>query len=284
MIVSASRRTDVPALYWDWFLGRLRAGYALSRNPMNRNQVKRVDLSAAEGFVFWTKNAEPILGRLGALSGRAYYFQYTITPYGPDVEPGLPGAAARVDALRRLADEVGPGRVHWRYDPVLISDRHPAAWHEDRFGQLAARIAGSARGCTFSFLDAYRKIERPLRALGAARPDEADRHRLARSFAEAAGEAGMPLFTCCEGGEYGRYGVRPGHCIDAGLLAELAGRPVPDAPDRNQRPDCACARSADIGAYDTCTHGCKYCYANASAEAALRRAGRHDPLSEFLTD
>ncbi len=283
MIVSASRRTDIPALYWDWFLNRLRAGYALARNPMNLNQVKRVDLTVegCEGFVFWTKNAESMLQKIDPLDGRAYYFQYTITPYGTDVEPRLPGTQARIDALRRLADRIGADRVHWRYDPVLLTGRYPLGFHEDMFHKMAEQIQGYARGCTFSFLDRYRKIERNLGALGAERPDEAGRHQLAQSFAKT---RGMPLYTCCEGTDYAQYGVRQGRCVDAGLLSGLAGRLVADRPEKNQRPGCACAQSTDIGAYDTCTHGCKYCYATASDKTVAARIARHDPASAFMVD
>ncbi len=283
MIVSASRRTDIPALYWDWFLNRLDAGYALTRNPMNAKQVKRVDLTpeGAGGFVFWTKHAAPILDRLGPLDGRVYYFQYTVTPYGQDIEPGLPDTRSRIDALRRLSDRIGPERVHWRYDPVLLTDRYGVGFHEDAFARMAGQIRGYARGCTFSFLDLYKKIERNLAALRAEPPDEAVRHQMAKSFAEA---AGMPVFTCCEGAEYARHGVGQGRCVDAALLEALGGRLIPAKRDPNQRPGCGCAQSADIGAYDMCTHGCRYCYATVSEKAVAEKRKRHDPRSAFLVD
>ena len=284
MIVSASRRTDVPAFYWPWFLSRLDAGYAMTRNPMNAHQLRRVELTdqAVDGFVFWTKNPTPMLDKLDPLDGRAYYFQYTITPYGSDVEPDLPPKQNMLDAMRLLVDRVGTERVVWRYDPILLSPTHSISWHVDRFAAMTNMLRGYTDNCTISFLDLYRKIMKRLDAISARTPDADERIALARAFVNIGAAQGIAISTCVEGDEYADVGVRRGRCVDADRLSRIAGHALDIPRDRNQRPGCTCAQSVDIGAYNSCPHGCAYCYANASPAAVAKHAARHDPASPFL--
>ena len=189
MIVSVSRRTDVPAYYSEWFFRRLRAGYACVRNPMNPRQISQVSLlpEAVDGFVFWTKNPTPMLDRLTALADYAYYFQYTLTPYGRDVEANLPDKRTVLcDAFCRLSDATTPSQVIWRYDPVILTPKHSLQWHIDQFGALAQRLDGYTQKCTFSFLDMYRKIEAPMRGLDARAVSLEDMNVLAAAFARIA--------------------------------------------------------------------------------------------------
>ena len=143
MIVSASRRTDIPNYYSDWFFNRLKAGYALVKNPMNAAQIRRVELSpeAVDCFVFWTKNPAPMLPRLEELRDYAFYFQFTLTGYGRDIEPGIPHKReVMLDVFRQLAGRVGKERVIWRYDPILITDRYTPEYHVRTFGEIAAAL------------------------------------------------------------------------------------------------------------------------------------------------
>ena len=279
MIVSASRRTDIPALYSDWFFRRLADGEVLVHNPVNPRQVRRVSLlpGDVDGFVFWSRNPAPMLDRLHLPGDIPFYFQVTLTPYGPDIEPGLPPEGQRVDTILRMADRLGPQKTVWRYDPVFLSPSWTPERHEERFGELVHVLSGAVSQCTFSFLDRYRKIEGALSRLGVL-PWTAEAMRgMAGRLSRIAGAAGLRLETCVEDIDLEDLSIGHARCIDARFFGGHEGR-----KDPNQRPACGCAPSVDIGRYDTCIHGCAYCYANAGQAAASRRHAAHDPSSPGL--
>lgn len=285
MIVSASRRTDIPAFYAAWFAARLRDGEVLVRQPYRPRSVIRVDLSAdaVDGVVLWTKNATPFLPVLPALAPRPFYFQFTLNPYGPPLEPGLPELAARIDTFRELSGRIGRHRVIWRYDPVVLSERTPPGYHLEQFDRLSRELCAYTDKCVMSFLDTYARNRRALiqHRLRGATADEM--HEVASGFAAIARGRGLIVESCCEALLSPGSGVLPGRCIDAALLSRIAGKPLAVPRDTGQRPGCGCARSVDIGAYGTCGHGCVYCYANGSAERVRRRRAAHDPESPLLT-
>ncbi len=283
-IVSASRRTDIPACYAEWFFRRIRAGFADVRNPIQPRQVRRVSLRPEDldGLVFWTRNPAPMLPRLGEIPPVPFYFQVTLTGYGPDLEPGLPDEADRVEAIRRLADRIGPDRVVWRYDPVLLTTEHTIPRRLERFADLSARLAGATRRCVISFLDPYRKIAGAMAAYGLSAPDEAQVMALAEGLSDIGRQRGLELRACAEPWDLSSFGIRPSRCIDASLLENIGGRPLGRRRDPHQRPACGCDASVDIGAYDTCPHGCVYCYANRNRATALRLCGTHDPDAPAL--
>jgi hypothetical protein len=269
MIISASRRTDIPAYYSDWFFERLRAGRAIARNPFNPKQGRVVPLDAGEvgGFVFWSKNPQPMIGRLHRLGGYPYYFQYTLNAYGSEIEPAPP-LDARLETLRRLSGLIGPKRVVWRYDPILLNETYTESWHADAFCRLAAALGGHVGRVVISFLDIYGSIAKILRKYGIEAVGEEQMRSVASAIAPIALSAGMKIEACAESADLSPYGITRGRCIDADLLGEIAagcglsGHVKAPAPkDRNQRPECGCARSVDIGAYGTCRCGCIYCYA-----------------------
>lgn len=284
MIISASRRTDIPSYYAEWFFNRLKAGYALTRNPMNRRQVSRISLARADvdAFVFWTKNPKPMLPYLDRLEGYAYYFQFTLNAYDGDVERGLPSLKERVDTFRMLASVIGKGRVLWRYDPILINSRYMPEWHCEMFGRLANLLDGSTERCTISFLDFYRKIEKTMNSLGAYDPSEEVKYALAAAFAKDAAAHGMQLCTCAETLDLKTLGIAHGSCIDGELISKLSHTAFIGKKDRNQRPDCGCVASVDIGCYNTCRNGCAYCYANFSPGVIHKNVSSYRADSELL--
>lgn len=284
MILSASRRTDIPAFYLDWFLERLRQGEILVRNPMRPRQVKRIAFRPADvdGIVFWTKNPAPILGALDRLAEYPFYLLYTLNPYGPDLEGDVPAERERLDVFRRLADRLGPERVVWRYDPIVISDRYNEAFHEDNFSRLAAALSGHTGECKTSFLAPYPKIGRAIRELGLVLPDADAKKRLAARLRQAAENSRIVLSACCDP-DLADAGLVPAACVDAGRLGRIGGRAVPSRKDSGQRKNCSCSESVDVGAYNTCTHACRYCYANHSAGNARANRQAHNPLSPLLS-
>lgn len=283
MIVSVSRRTDIPAHYPDWFFKRLQEGFALARNPFNLRQVSRVNLSidAVDCFVFWTKNPAPMLERLNGLKRYPYYFQYTLNQYSKDIEPGLPSENMRVEAFQRLVDRIGPERVVWRYDPVFLNDIYTVEYHAEAFEKLAAKLHGYTQKCIVSFLDNYAKIKKRITALGITAPNDGQKVKILRSFSAAAKKNGMRLESCAEKTDFSPYGVYPGKCIDHELISSITGKEIAYKKDPNQRKECGCVASVDIGAYDTCPTGCIYCYAS-NTKASVRNNKACDLYSPLL--
>jgi len=278
MILSVSRRTDIPAYYAEWFCRRLEAGFLLVRNPMNPHQVSRIvlDPTVVDGIVFWSKNPAPLMSRLDRLSDYPFYIQYTLTPYGADLEPHVPPREEAMETFLALADKLGPHRLIWRYDPIIFSPDHTAAYHLRAFEQIARRLSGQTRRCVVSFLDFYPIVHRQIPR---AHPLSLDnREELLLSLSERAAYYGMTLTTCAETGSYSLKGIPPGGCIDPGLLGEIGGRPLKAKKASGQRPQCLCCDSIDVGTYSTCRHGCLYCY----AEKGLKKINLHDPSSPIL--
>jgi len=262
MIVSASYRTDIPAFFSTWFAERWAAGFAEVENPYNRKPY-RVSLAPAEvdGIVFWTRAAKPFLPCLDrvAADGVPFFVQYTVTGYGPELEPGVPDWRRSADILHALADRFGPGAAVWRYDPILITDRMPAAWHAERFAVLAEAMAGATDEVVVSFAQFYAKTKRGLAGCGARDPDAAEKRALLATLRDLAAAWGLRLSLCAQP-ELLIDGVREAACIDTERLSRRAGHPI-SAPAKPHRPTCRCAQSRDIGAFATCRFGCRYCYA-----------------------
>ena len=284
MILSASRRTDIPAFFSGWFMNRLREGYVLVRNPMNYHQVSKIELSPAvlDCIVFWTKNPRPILPYLAEISeSYPFYFQYTLNAYGKDIEQNLPDVGERVRTLQTLADAIGKERVIWRYDPVLLSPTYDIRWHAETFGRLAKELAPFIESAVFSCFDPYPKVENYIRSQKARPCEQTETETLAREFSSVAKANRLTLKTCAEAVDLEKYGVAHNCCIDPKLIEKITGWAIHAKKDANQRPECGCAESIDIGQYNTCRHGCRYCYANfnpKSVETFLRRHDNNSPL------
>ena len=288
MILSVSRRTDIPAFYAEWFFNRLEAGFACVRNPMNPRQVSRVPLKtdAIDCIVFWSKNPEPMLSKLDGLRDFRFYFQFTLTGYGEDIEAGLPDKRDRlIPTFRRLSREIGPERVIWRYDPILFNARYTPAWHLRTFAALASTLEGHTKKCVVSFVDMYRWNARALNALGCRAPSPTELTDFAGQLNALARAHGLEVSTCAEAVDLSAAGIAHGACIDKALIERLAGCRLKVRKDPGQRSECLCAQSVDIGAYDTCGHGCVYCYAARTGAAGRRAAqAKYDPRSPILCD
>ena len=285
MVISASRRTDIPAFYAVWFQTRIREGYVLVRNPMNPHQISRIDLSpqAAEAIVFWTKNPLPMLGGLDLLKQYGYYFQFTLTPYGRDIEPGLPSKReVLLPAFAELSRRIGADRCIWRYDPILLNARYTAEVHIQAFTQMAALLQGCTKQCIISFVDSYRNTQRNSAALALQPIAQKEMFTLAAAFSRIATQHGIMLSTCSEAVDLSQFGISHGHCIDGQLLEKILDCPLSLEKDPNQRKDCGCMASIDIGAYNSCPNGCRYCYANYNEPLVAQNFRHHHPDSPLL--
>ena len=286
MIISASRRTDIPAFYSEWFLKRAEAGEVLVRNPMNSKQVSAIPLNPeqVECIVFWTKDPRNMVPRLERLDrmGFDYYFLFTLTPYGPEIEPRVAEKERLQASFASLADRIGARRGLWRYDPILLGEEYSHAFHREKFGEYAERLAGSTERCIVSFLEPYAKVKRTMGTW--PQPSVEAQRRLIKELADIAARRGIELYTCAGDFSASVPGVHRGQCIDNLLIQRLTGKTVGARKDPSQRADCGCVKSRDIGAYSTCLHGCLYCYATTSRTAALQRYQGYDPDSPLLCD
>ncbi len=265
-VISVSRRTDIPAFYTEWFLNRVKEGYVIVPSPFNANRASAVPLDKeyVDCFVFWTKNAGPLLERIGELDGYAYYFQYTVNRYGTDLESQVPASAE--DTLIALSKRIGAKKVIWRYDPILISDTYSVDWHIRNFRELAQKFSGHTGKCVISFLD-YRGAGRNADAFGIRAPDEREIRRISKEFSSILHGTGIELCSCCEKIDLSEYGIAHNSCIDGELIEELTGKTHKYTLDM-QREDCGCVKCTDIGMYNTCKHYCRYCYATSNPAAA----------------
>lgn len=285
MIISASRRTDIPAYYSEWFINRQRVGYALTRNPMNPRQVSKISLApdVVDGIVFWTKNPEPMLDRLDEIKDIPYYFQFTLTSYGKDIETNVPSKAEHViPTFKRLSDKISAERVIWRYDPIILNEKYTIDYHIKYFEKLAKDLTPYTNKCIISFLDFYRCMKKVADELQLININNEQRHILAKALSEIAKSNNLELCTCAESLDFTSYGISPSRCVDKRIFEKITGVSFDTKKDKNQRAECGCDASIDIGMYNTCLNGCRYCYANHSDSTIKRNFESHSPNSPLL--
>ena len=285
MIISASRRTDIPAFYSEWFFNRIKDGYVLVRNPMNIHQVSRINLSpdVVDFIVFWTKNPKPMMSRLDELKGYNYYFQFTLNSYSTDVEPNVPSKCKDViNTFIELSDMIEPDRIIWRYDLIIITEKYSIEYHATYFEKLAQTLSGKFGRCVISFVDEYKKNAKNFRENNLKELERIQMADIAQRFSEIAKRYNFKIYTCAEKIDLSDYGIEHNSCIDKELIESLVGAKLKVQKDKTQRDECGCVESIDIGSYNTCTHGCKYCYANYSSSVVNTNSGCYDPNSPLL--
>lgn len=285
MILSVSRRTDIPNYYADWFLNRIKEGYLYVRNPMNAHQVSKIVLSPelVDCIVFWTKNPEPMLDRLEELKPYPYYFQFTLTGYGSDIERNVPHKKKHmIPVFQKLSQRIGQARVIWRYDPILFTQKYTPAYHLKAFEQIAVALRGYTAKCVISFVDDYAKNAKSMAAVAPYKLTDSELTAFAGELAAIAEENGMMVGSCAEKVDLSACGIEHNCCIDKELIERLTGVPIQAGKDRNQRKECGCVESVEVGTYDTCRNGCLYCYANNSMERVRRRSSLYDAASPIL--
>jgi hypothetical protein len=289
MIISASYKTDIPTFYGEWFMNRLRAGYCKVTNPYNQ-RVTRVSLMPedVEGIVFWTKNVGPFITRLREVKrlGFPFVLQHTVNGYPRDLEHAVVESSKAVDHLKQIADTFGPRVNVWRYDTIVNSSITPREFHIETFARLAKELEGSTDEVVISFAHLYQKTQRNMHRASVEQgfswsdPSDEWKHSLAGELASLAATHRIQL-TVCSQPQFVAPGCGEARCADARRLSDVAGTPV-KASLKGNRKQCGCFESRDIGEYDTCPHGCVYCYAVQNQDLAKARYKRHDPLGESL--
>lgn len=282
MIINTGQRTDIPAFYARWFLNRLQAGFVCVRNPYNPSQVSRYRLSpdVVDCIGFCTKNPLPMLPYLDRLQDYGQYWYVSITPYGRDLEPNVSDKHRLLQAFRQLSQKVGKLRVGWRYDPILLTDRYTPEYHLRAFRAMAEALAGFTDTVVISFVDCYPKVLQNFPELQAV--PRAVRLQLGQELVRIAADCGMGLRTCAEGDELAPYGADCSGCMKLSDYERAIGKTLLAPKRKGARAECACYLGCDIGAYSTCRHFCRYCYANGSQQEVLAKCRQHDPESPFL--
>ena len=295
MIISASYKTDIPTFYGEWFMNRLQAGFCKMVNPYSQ-QIYRVDLTpeSVDGFVFWTKNIGPFLKYLPEVQNMGYPFvvQHTITGYPRELEFRVSDFTRTIECMKALADLYGPHVAVWRYDPIVISSLTSSDWHRNNFEKLAKSLKGITDEVVVSFAQIYKKTRRNMDWAAneygfiwsdheAMTPGKV--RGLISELAEISRSYGMRLKICSQKALLTPGITAEARCVDAERLERISGSSIADRVElRGNRKECGCFASKDIGEYDTCPHGCVYCYAVQNRELALSRFKEHDPTSEFL--
>ena len=282
MIINTGQRTDIPAFYAEWFANRLREGFVCVRNPYDPSQVSRyrLDPTVVDVIGFCTKNPAPMFPYMDLLKDYGQYWFMTITPYGRDMEPNVPDKHRLLEDFKRLSEQVGVNAIGWRYDPILLSERYTTAYHLRAFETMASALEGYTQTAVISFIDLYPKVRRNFPEAREVRAEE--RIRLGKALIEIASAHGMIVKPCAEGDELAPYGADCGGCMRLGDYEKAIGKKLSAPKRKGARAGCACYLACDIGAYNTCKHLCKYCYANAEPATVLAQSRLHDARSPFF--
>ena len=288
MIISASRRTDIPAFYGTWFMNRLKEKYVLVRNPMNQSMVSSISLDQGkiDCIVFWTKNPKPFLKHLKTIDdmGFKYYFQFTLTPYDISIEKKLGSKSDAIRTFKKLSSMIGREKVIWRYDPIIFSDKFNIEYHLKWFENLAKELSDSTEKCVVSFLEEYKKIKSNISNLNIYKSSPEVQSMLLNRFQKIAEQEGLALSTCAQDIESLNRNITYNSCIDKELIERITNKKLSIKKDKNQRKNCRCVESRDIGTYNSCSHSCIYCYANYNNEKVSMKKKLYDPQSPILCD
>jgi DNA repair photolyase len=282
MIIQTGMRTDIPAFYSDWFANRLREGFVLVRNPYNPSAVTRYNLNpdVVDMIGFCSKNPAPMLKYMDLLKPYGQYWFVTITPYGKEIEPNVPDKETVMETFCRLSKIVGVNSIGWRYDPILIDQTWSVDRHIEVFSYMAAKLAGFTKICVISFIDLYEKVKRNFPEARTVSLD--DQKTITSAFVKIGKQNDIVIKPCGESKSLETLGADCSGCMTVRTFETAIGQNLKVPPNPNNRKECACYLTGDIGAYNTCGHLCRYCYANADRNVVLRNMNLHDPESPFL--
>ena len=283
MIINTGCRTDIPAFYSKWLINRIREGYVLVRNPYNPNQVTRYNLSpdVVDCLAFCTKNPEPMLKYLDEIDKYKQYWFVTITPYGKVIEPNVPNKEKVIESFKKLSKHIGVDAIGWRYDPIFIGNNFDVNKHIYYFEKIAKELKNYTHNCTISFLDLYEKVKRNAPEIKL--PNHEEQIQIAKAFSKIGKENNMVIHSCCEKTYLSQYGLKCNGCMSKEIVEKAIGCNLnPPNSRKNLRESCNCLMGNDIGAYNTCGHLCKYCYANANKGFVIENMKKHNDNSPFL--
>ena len=285
MILNVSGRTDIVQYFSEWLFNRFKKGEVFVRNPLFPEKVTHYVLTPGkiDCVVFCSKNYAPALDHIHEITDKfPCYFHYTITAYGKDIEPGVPSIDESIDTLLCLAKLVGSERIAWRYDPVLLTKKYTVQQHLITFEHMAARLSGHVDRCIFSFVEMYKKVEFNMPELVPF--SEEDMNVLAQGFGRIAAKYRIHIQTCACKTDYTAFGIHSSGCVTLPILAKANGIKFKDLRHAGMRNGCCCMTYNDIGRYDSCINGCRYCYANQNPNLARKNFELYDKDAPILID
>lgn len=257
MILNISGRTDIVAFYTPWLLNRYKEGFVDVRNPFNPKLVSRIFFEDVDAIMFCTKNPLPIIEHLKDFN-KPIIFHITLTPYKADIEPNVPSKKLIVESIKKISNIVGIDNIYIRYDPIFLSDKYNIEYHKKAFQKMCTLLDGYVKKIIISFIDDYKNVRKNIRTLSIKEFTNEDYATIGTSFSTIAKEHKMTIQTCCEDVNLTEYGAIKGECLSHELAFKLTGKTYKNWKERN----CNCVQMVDIGAYNSCKHFCKYCYAN----------------------
>ena len=280
MILNVSGRTDIVAFYSEWFMNRYREGFVDVRNPVYPKMVSRIYFEDVDAILFCTKNPLPMLKYIEMIK-EPFLFHVTLTPYKKDIEPNVLEKGKVIEAIKLLSRKIGKERVVVRYDPIFISEKYSVAYHKKAFDHLCSLLDGYVSKMIVSFLDDYKNVRKNMSVMKARKMTEDDYREIGVSFSRSVREHGMTVQTCFEEKNLVEYGFIKDDCFSHSLAFQLTGKTFPKWKARKGNL-CQCVEMVDIGAYNTCSHFCKYCYANYDEEKVEQNRRKHDDTSSLL--
>ncbi len=287
MIISASRRCDIPSQYGNWFVNRLKEGYVITKNPYSDTQFRKIPLNknTVDIIVFWTKNPIPFLKHLKTIDklGYKYYFQFTITPYEKDIEKNLPNKNTLIDTFIKMSQKLGKNKLIWRYDPILINDKYNLNYHTQKFKQMCQKLNGYTDRCIISFVDNYKNVSTRMGYNVDYKMTLSNVEKIVTLFSLIAKENNIDLYTCSESFDLSKYNVKHASCIDKDIIETILNKNIKKLTAKNQRKNCLCLDSIDIGSYNTCNNNCGYCYATTDLEKTNININNHNENEPVIT-
>lgn len=282
MILHTGLRTDIPAFYSEWFANRIKEGYVMVRNPYSQQQVTKYKITPeiVDVISFCTKNPAPFLTYMKLIEKYGQYWYVTITPYGREIEPNVPAKEVVMQDFIRLSNIVGVKSVGWRYDPIFISDEYTIERHISDFEKMAMVLQGYTETCVISFIDLYKKVVRNFPEVKSVGME--DRITIGKEFVRIGKKYGMTVKACAEGNDLEVYGVDCSGCMTVPVFEKAIGCVLNAPKKKGARTECNCQLSCDIGAYNTCGHLCRYCYANYDTGTVINNMKKHNPDSPLL--
>ena len=283
MIINTGSRTDTVQYYSEWLLKRFKEGFVYSRNPLFLNKVTKYELNpeVVDCVIFCSKNYEPILERLHEITDRFNtYFYYTITAYGKDIEPNVPSIEDSIETLIKLSEIVGAKRIAWRYDPILLTEKYTKNRHYETFDYMSEKLSPYIDRCIFSFVEMYKKLKTNMPEIILLTQEDKD--EIAKNIGLIAKKNKILLQTCATLENYEKYNIIQSGCITAEILGTANGVTFSNIKHSGNRKGCRCMESRNIGDYDTCPNGCKYCYANQNPQIARKNYEKHNIDSPLI--
>ncbi len=282
MIISASRRTDIPSFYGEWFMNALKRGYVYVPNPYRNGYYSKVclDKTSADVIVFWTKNPIPFMKYLDGINdmGYPYIFNFTITAYGNECEANLPDKDILMNTFKDISKKIGKSKMIWRYDPIIIDDMYTVKYHAEKFTAMATKLSEYCDRCVISFVDTYTSVSYK----GFKNISNEKINQVSELISNIAKSNNLKVYTCSEIVNLDKFGILHGSCIDKDMIENALNCKINIKPEKNQRKECQCLESLDIGTYNSCLNGCGYCYAVRSHKSAMSNMSRHNPNSPVL--